>query len=464
MHKSIDGGKTFSAMRVPHGDNHDMWIDPDDPGRFIVGNDGGATITYNGGKSWSTLYNQPTAQFYRVTTDNQFPYWVYGSQQDNSNVSIPSGVPGDAIGRSDWHSAGGGESGWMAVDPTDPNIVYAGEYGGIITRYDHRTRQARIVMAWPQLADGHATLGPEVPVPVERADHDLAERPEGALPRFADPPAQPRRRRDLGGDLARPDAQRQVDKQGKSGGPITIDVTGVELYGTIFALGESTADPGVIWAGSDDGLVHVTRDDGKTWQNVTPKGMPEWIQINAIDASPRDKGTAYVAATMYKWDDFRPYLYKTSDYGKTWTKIVNGIPDGAFTRVVREDPVRQGLLYAGTELGLYVSFDDGASWQPFQRNLPPRADHRPRRQERRPRRRDAGARLLDPRRPDGRCGSGATPCRRPAVTLFPPRSTVRLDLDPRDEEDEPQTAGHRTSRPASSWTTGSRKRRRKARR
>ncbi len=439
MHKSGDGGKTFSAMHVPHGDNHDMWIDPDDPNRFIVGNDGGATVTYNGGKSWSTLYNQPTAQFYRVTTDNQFPYWVYGSQQDNSNVCIPSGVPGGEIGRSDWHSAGGGESGWMAVDPNDPNIVYAGEYGGIITRYDHRTKQERVVMAWPQLADGHATsdlkyrfqwnapimISPNDPRAVYHASQILLRTKDGG-----------ETWEEISPDLTRNDKT----KQGKSGGPITTDVTGVELYGVIFALGESKADPGVIWAGSDDGLVHVTRDDGKTWQNVTPKGMPEWIQINSIDASPRDKGTAYVAATMYKWDDFRPYLYKTTDYGKTWTKIVNGIPDGAFTRVVREDPVRQGLLYAGTELGLYVSFDDGANWMPFQRNLPytPVTDLAVKNDDLVVATQGRAFWILDDLTAVRQWSDAVAAS---AVTLFPPRPTVRLDLDPRDEEDEPQTAG-----------------------
>ncbi len=439
MHKSTDGGKTFAHMPVPHGDNHDMWIDPDDGTRFIVGNDGGATVTYNGGKSWSTLNNQPTAQFYRVTTDNQFPYWVYGSQQDNSNVAIPSGVVGDQIGLSDWHPAGGGESGWMAVDPKDPNIVYAGEYGGIITRYDHRTKQARNIMAWPQLADGHATKDLKyrfqwnAPIMISPNDPKALYHASQILLRSRD-----------GGETweeASPDLTRNdKEKQGKSGGPIAIDVTGVELYSTIFALGESAADPGVIWAGSDDGLIHVTRDNGKTWQNVTPKGIPEWIQINAIDASLRDKGTAYVAATMYKWDDFRPYLYKTSDYGKTWTKIVNGIPDGAFTRVVREDPVRQGLLYAGTEAGLYISFDDGANWQPFQRNLPypPITDLAVKNDDLVVATQGRAFWILDDltalRKWDETIAGSA-------AYLFPPRPTVRMDIDARDEEDEPEAEG-----------------------
>ena len=370
FHKSTDGGKTFSAVPTSHGDNHDLWIDPDDPRRMILGDDGGATITYNGGRTWSTQNNQPTAQFYRVTTDDQYPYWVYGSQQDNSNVAIPSGVAnGPGIDVTDWHSAGGGESGWIAPDPTDPQIVFAGEYGGQITRYDHRTRQARQIMAWPQLTSGRATKDLKyrfqwnAPILISPHDSKVLYHASQKLLRSRN-----------GGDTweeISPDLTRNDPaKQGKSGGPITIDVTGVEVYDTIFALAESRLERGVIWAGTDDGLVHVTRDDGKTWQNVTPKGMPEWIQVNAIDLSAHVKGAAYVAATRYKFDDFHPYLYKTTDYGKTWTRIDRGIPEDAFTRVVREDPKRRGLLFAGTETGLYVSTDDGASWNAFQQNLP----------------------------------------------------------------------------------------------
>ncbi len=369
LHKSTDGGKTFHAVPDPHGDNHDMWIAPDDSRRFILGNDGGATVTFNGGATWSTLDNQPTAQFYRVATDDRFPYWVYGSQQDNSSVGIPSGVPGDGIGSNDWHSVGGGESGWIAPDPSNPEVVYAGEYGGQITRYDHRTRETRQIMAWPQLADGRAAtelkyrfqwnapilISPHDPATLYHAAQVLLRsRDEGATWQAISP------------DLTRDDKT----KQGRSGGPISSDITGVELYDTIFALAESPHEKGVIWAGSDDGLIHLTRDDGATWRDVTPKGFPEWIQVNSIEVSPHDKAAAYVAATRYKFDDFRPYLYKTADYGKTWTAISSGIPEGAFTRVVRADPVRRGLLYAGTETGLYVSFDDGASWRPFRRNLP----------------------------------------------------------------------------------------------
>jgi photosystem II stability/assembly factor-like uncharacterized protein len=369
MHKSTDGGKSFSNLSVPHGDNHDLWIDPDDPRRMILGNDGGATITYNGGRTWSTQNNQPTAQFYRVATDNRFPYWVYGSQQDNSSVGIPSGVTGPVIDLSDWHAVGGGESGWIAPSAKDPEVVFAGEYGGQITRYDNRTKETREIMAWPQLADGHATSDLKyrfqwnAPIAISPQEPSVLYHASQVLLRTRD---DGETWEEMSPDLTRNDRA----KQGKSGGPITTDITGVEVYDTIFAIAPSPYEKGVIWAGSDDGLVHVTRDDGKSWQDVTPKGIPEWIQVNAIDVSPSGKGGAYVAATMYKFDDFKPYLYRTSDYGKTWTKIVNGIPDGAFTRVVRADPVRRGLLFAGTETGLYVSFDDGANWQPFQRNLP----------------------------------------------------------------------------------------------
>jgi photosystem II stability/assembly factor-like uncharacterized protein len=369
FHRSVDGGKTFASWPVPHGDNHEMWIDPDDPDRIIVGNDGGATITFNGGRTWSTQDNQPTAQFYRVAVDDQFPYWVYGSQQDNSNVAIPSGVPGRGIEASDWHPVGGGESGWIAPDLRDPNIVYAGEYGGQITRYDHRTRQAREVMAWPQLADGHGAKDLKYRfqwnAPIVMSTHDPAAvyHASQILLRSRDGGEH---WEEVSPDLTRNDRS----KQEPAGGPIAKDSTGVEVYDTIFALAESRLEAGTIWAGSDDGLVHLTRDDGKTWKNVTPRGLPEWAQINAIDASPHDKATAYVAATRYKLDDFQPLLYKTNDYGATWTAIGQGIPAGAFTRVVREDPGRRGLLYAGTETGLFVSFDDGATWRSFQRNLP----------------------------------------------------------------------------------------------
>ena len=367
--RSNDGGKTYNSIRVPHGDNHDLWIDPDDPERMIESNDGGANITFNGGRTWSSILNQPTAQFYRVITDDRFPYWVYGAQQDNTTVRIPSRSRGRGIDITDWHPVGGCESGWIAPKPKNPDVVFAGCYGGSITRYDHKTGQSRQIMAWPQLAIGQAPKDLKYRIqwnaPIVISPHDpnvlyhasqvlLRSRDEGQSWEEASP------------DLTRNDKS----KQDYSGGPITRDNTGVEVYGTIFTLAESPHEAGTIWAGSDDGLVHITRDNAKTWQSVTPKGIPEWIQINSIEISPHEKGGAYVAATMYKHDDFRPYLYRTADYGKTWTRIDKGIAGDAFTRVVRADPGRRGLLYAGTETGLYVSFDDDASWQPLQLNLP----------------------------------------------------------------------------------------------
>ena len=370
FYRSNDGGRTFANIAVPHGDNHDLWIAPDDSSRLINANDGGANVSFNSGRTWSEQ-DQATAQFYRVTLDQDFPYHVYGAQQDNSTVKISSRTSDFGITERDWHDVGGGESGWIAPSPKDSNIVFAGSYGGLLTRYDHRTGQQRDVNPWP---DNPMGSGADVlkyrfqwNFPILFSPHDANTLYAAAQVLF--------RSRDEGSswEVISPDLTRNdKTKQGPSGGPITKDNTSVEYYDTIFALAESPAQAGVIWAGTDDGLVHVTRDGGKTWANVTPpKGlMPEWIQINAVDASPFDAGTAYVAATMYKWDDFRPYLYKTNDYGRTWRKITNGIPDGAFTRVVREDPNKRGLLYAGTETGVYVSFDDGDNWRSLQLNLP----------------------------------------------------------------------------------------------
>ena len=368
LYVSKDGGKSFTGMQAIW-DHHDLWIDPDDPSRMILGADGGCAVTLNGGRSWSTIRNQPTAQFYRVTTDNRFPYWVYGAQQDNSSVGIPSAAPGGGIGESDWYVVGGGESGWIAVDPRNPDLLYGGGYGGSITRYDVKLKEDREVMPWPQLASGKPVselryrFQWNAPTIISLEDSSTVYHAAQMLTRSRD---EGQTWDEVSPDLTRNDRS----KQGLTGGPITNDVTGVEVYGSIFTLSESPAEPGVIWAGTDDGLVHVTRDHFKSWQNVTPKGIPQWIRINSIEASPNERGCAYIAATMYQFDDNRPYLFKTRDYGKTWTKITTGIPDNAFTRVIREDPAKRGLLYAGTETGLYVSFDDGASWKAFQRNLP----------------------------------------------------------------------------------------------
>jgi photosystem II stability/assembly factor-like uncharacterized protein len=367
--RSADNGKTFSSIRTPHGDHHDLWFDPTEPSRIIVADDGGAQVTANAGANWSTYGNQPTAQFYRVTTDNHFPYRILGAQQDNSTVRISSRSDEFAITERDWEPSAGSESGWLAADPRDPDIVYGGNYGGYLSRENHKTKESRNITVWPDnpLGDGAANqkyrfqwnfpifFSPHDPKTLYAAGNVLFKTTNEGQTWV---PISP--------DLTRNDKS----KQQPSGGPITKDNTSVEYYCTIFAACESLQEPGVLWCGSDDGLIHVSRDAGKNWEKVTPPDVPDWCQVNSIEAHPTEKGGAYVAATSYKRDDFRPYLFKTTDYGKSWTKIVNGIKDDHFTRVVRADPKRPGLLYAGTERGMYVSFDDGANWQPFQLNLP----------------------------------------------------------------------------------------------
>jgi photosystem II stability/assembly factor-like uncharacterized protein len=368
FYKSNDAGRTYSSISVPHGDNHDLWIAPNDAMRMINSNDGGANVSYNGGKSWSEQ-DQPTAQFYRVALDNDFPYNIYGAQQDNTTVKIASRTTDSGIDRTNWYDVGGGESGWIAPSPKDSNIVFAGSYGGLITRYDHHTGQLRNVTPWPDnpMGAGAADLKYRFQwnFPILFSPHDQNTLYAGGNVLFKST-NEGQTWQPISGDLTRNDKS----KQGSSGGPITKDNTSIEYFCTIFTVMESPVAKGVIWVGSDDGRVHVTRDGGQNWQNVTPPGMPEWIQINSIDASSFEPGTAYVATTAYKLDDFKPYLYKTSDYGKSWKKITTGIPDNAFTRVIREDPNRRGLLYAGTETGLHVSFDDGGNWQSLQLNLP----------------------------------------------------------------------------------------------
>jgi photosystem II stability/assembly factor-like uncharacterized protein len=367
--RSDDGGKTFNPVRTPHGDNHDLWISAGNPQRMIEGNDGGATISTNGGANWSPMDNQPTAQFYRVALDDDFPYHAYGAQQDNTTVEIATRSANSGISERDWHDVGGGESGWVAPYRKDTNIVFAGSYDGLITRYDHRDQQTRDVAVWPDNEMGWAPgalkyrFQWDFPLLFSAHDPDLlfaganvlfATHDEGQTWKAISP------------DLTRDDKSKQIS----SGGPLTKDNTSIEYYDTIFTVIESPVEKGLIWAGSDDGLVHLTRDGGGHWENVTPKNMPEWMQINSIEASPFDAGTAYFAGTLYKFDDNRPFLYKTTDYGKTWRQINNGLPQNAFTRVVREDPNRKDLLYAGTETGIYVSFDGGAKWQSLQLNLP----------------------------------------------------------------------------------------------
>lgn len=368
--KSTDGGVDFSSIRTPHSDHHDLWIDSTNPQRMIVGDDGGAQVTFNGGDTWSEMDSQPTAQFYRVTTDDHFPFRIYGAQQDNSTVRIlHHNLDGRGIGEREWESTAGGESGHIAVDPTNNDIVYGGSYGGYLERVDHATGQRQVVTVWPDN-------------PIGRGAGDTRYRFQWNFPIFFSP-HNPKQLYAAGNVLFRsedegrswtaisPDLTRNDPRKlGSSGGPITKDNTGVETYCTIFAALESPHQAGVIWAGSDDGKLHVTQDDGENWEDVTPPSLPDWSQINSIEAHPTQPGGLYVAATRYKLDDFKPYLFKTMDFGKTWTQIDDGIPRDHFTRVVRADKVREGLLFAGTESGMYVSLNDGKSWRSFQQNLP----------------------------------------------------------------------------------------------
>jgi photosystem II stability/assembly factor-like uncharacterized protein len=368
--RSTDGGRSLSPLRPPHGDNHGLWIAPNDPDRMIESNDGGANITFNGGRSWSSDMNQPTAQFYRVALDNDFPYHAYGAQQDNTTVRTATRGRG-GITEKDWYDVGGGESGWIAPDLRDTAIVYAGSYGNLITRFDAHSGTLRNINPWPDNPMGHPASDLKYrfqwSFPIIISPHDPTVIYAGANVMFRST-NEGQSWTPISGDLTRNDKSRQ----GSSGGPITKDNTSIEYYDTIFTINESPLTKGLIWVGSDDGLVHLTRDGGKTWTNVTPPKdiMPEWIQINAIEPSPFDPATAYVAATMYKSDDYKPYMYRTTDYGKTWTKIVNGIPNDHFTRVLREDPNHKGLMFAGTEFGIYVSYDSGDHWQSIQLNLP----------------------------------------------------------------------------------------------
>ncbi len=368
-HKSTDGGKTFSDFEAPHGDHHDLWIAPENSKRMIIGDDGGAQITYDGGETWSTYHNQPTSQFYRVTTDNSTPYRIYVAQQDNSTLRIKHRSDGYGIGEGDWEETAGGESAWIAVDPKNDDIVYGGSYGGFLTRVNHKTGTVRGINVWPDNPMGYGAEGMKYrfqwnfPIIFSKHDpkklyvfsnHVHLSTNEGQSWKL------------LSDDLTRNDLTKLVS----SGGPITQDNTSVEYYCTIFAANESPLKEGLLWVGSDDGLIHVSKDGGQNWENVTPKNTPEWNMINSIEPSAFNEGTCYVAATRYKLGDFEPYLYKTTDYGKTWAKITNGIKNEHFTRVIREDPKRKGILYAGTETGVYISFDDGLNWGSFQLNLP----------------------------------------------------------------------------------------------
>jgi len=370
LYKSTDGGKSFERLNSPHGDNHALWIDPNNPNRMMNGNDGGATISVDGGKNWTTQNNQPTAQFYHVAADNDFQFRVYGSQQDNSSIGIRTRSDHGAILPGDWDAVGGGESGYIVPDPRDSNIVYADDEGPILTRYDRRTNQAQSIQEWPEDPNGHPAAQQRyrytwtMPIVISSHNPDVIYHTSQYVFRSNDAG---RTWTTISKDLTRNDASKQQD----SGGPLTKDQYTVEYYDVVFSLAESPKQQGLLWAGTDDGFVQLTRDEGKSgWTNVTPKDVPEWSAISLIEASPFDAGTAYVAVDAHKLDNFKPYIFKTSDFGKNWTKIVTGLPENVYVHAVREDPKRKGLLYAGTETGIFVSFNDGANWQSLQLNLP----------------------------------------------------------------------------------------------
>ena len=367
--RSTDGGKTWESLSGTHGDFHDLWINPNDPNNFIISNDGGSAITFNGGKSFSSQANMPTAQFYRINVDNQFPYRIYAGQQDNTSVSIASReLNGGGIGTASWTYSAGGESAFLAFNPNDPRFVMGDSYQGTIEVFDVKAQAGTNVMAAPiqylgmDAKDIKYRFNWNAPIIWSKHEPNTFYHGSQYLLKTSD---MGQTWKEVSPDLTR----NEKDKQGKGGGPYTNEAVGAENYGTLTYIMESPHEKGVIWTGSDDGVVSLTRDGGATWKNVTPQGLAECL-INAIEVSPHDKATAYVATTRYKFNDHTPALYKTTDYGSTWTKITNGLPANAFTRVVREDDVRRDLLFAGTELGLFVSWNGGKDWSPFQLNLP----------------------------------------------------------------------------------------------
>jgi photosystem II stability/assembly factor-like uncharacterized protein len=369
FYRSTDGGHLWSRLHPPHGDCHAFWIDPSNPKRMILGDDGGATVSTDWGKTWSSESNQPTGQFYHVSTDNRFPYFLYGAQQDRSSVAIVSRTAHGYIGRQDWYYVGPNESGYVVPDPADPNIVYGGTYFGILTRFNKKTEQSLLISPWPDDPDGWPAADQRyrftwtMPIAVSPWNPNVVYFAGQVLFKSAD--------RGMSWKVISPDLSRNDKaKQGPSGGPITKDQASAEYYDLIYTIAPSPVQRGLIWVGTDDGLVWLTRDDGGHWSKVTPKGLPAWSKVSLISPSPEKAGTAYVAVNRLKSDDLRPYIWKTTDYGKTWTSITSGIPVGAVVHVVREDPKRPGLLFAGTELGVYVSFNDGAEWQPLKLNLP----------------------------------------------------------------------------------------------
>jgi photosystem II stability/assembly factor-like uncharacterized protein len=368
FYRSLNDGKDFERIRTPHGDNHCLWINPEYPDIIVQSNDGGANVSFNGGKTWSTQMNQPTAEIYRVAVDNEFPYRLYGDQQDNSTISISSQGRPDQ----DFYSVGGGESGHIAVDPRNPDIIYAGNYIGIITRLDRKKGHEKRIDAYLELDDGIAmrdlTYRFQWNFPIRISPHD-----PGVLYITSN---YVHRSQDEGWswEVISPDLTQNIDRYlDRPGGPVQHDVTGVETYCTIFAFEESPIEPGVLWTGSDDGLVHVSRDNGKNWMNVTPENMPKEGTVNMFDISSHQPGRVFMAVFKYRDNDFSPFIFRTNDYGQSWELLTdgkNGIPEEHFVRAVREDPDRKGLLYAGTEFGMFISFDDGKHWQSFQLNLP----------------------------------------------------------------------------------------------
>ena len=368
-HFSNDGGITFKSNNAPHGDHHDLWIAPEDNTRMIIADDGGAQVSYDKGETWSTYYNQPTAQYYRVTTDNSFPYRIYVAQQDNSTQRVRHRSLGFNIDDDDWESTAGGESGHLAVDPNNNDIVYGGSYLGFLERLNHEKNTSRTINVWPLTTLGEGAEAMKYRFnwnfPIAFSKHDGSK-----LYTFSNhvhlSTDEGQSWKTISPDLTRNDKSKLVS----SGGPITQDNTGVEYYATLFAVDESPIQEGLMWVGSDDGLIHLTKDGGETWENVTPSKIPEWMMINSIDASEFDTGTAFVAGTRYKLGDFTPYLYMTEDYGKNWKLITSGIENEHFTRVIRSDKVDKNILYAGTEAGMYISYDKGNSWNKFQKNLP----------------------------------------------------------------------------------------------
>lgn len=373
LYRSVDGGVTFEAIPVPHGDTHDLWINPNNPEIMIVADDGGAQVTLNGGKSWSTYLNQPTAELYGVVVDNSFPYRLYGAQQDNTTISVPSWTSSNTLHpKQHWYSVGGCETGPVALHPDHPKVIYAGCYGGVMDRFDLAKDQVMNVTSYPQLQLGEAAKNLKYRFqwvsPMAVSPHDPNEVYHGS---------QYIHRSKNGGEtfeVISPDLTTNTPEHlDYSGGPINHDITGVEIYNTVFEIVPDQHTKGTIWAGTDDGRLHITQDDGKTWKEITPKEMPKYGTVNKIDVSSHAKGRAFVAVQKYRFDDFEPYVFMTTDYGKTWKRLTtgkNGIPADYPVRVVREDPDRKGLLYAGTEFGVFVSFDEGAHWQSLQLNMP----------------------------------------------------------------------------------------------